>query len=212
MGVQQCPDEGRRWVEGCIPNKPRTLRTTGYVFRTVQQSSDIPDHDGWHLRWLDNGGSCGGVPGWHPDIHGNSWGALEGHSESYGVAPEKQSSSVTAWLPWENDATDRTVFKEELRGANLKACDIAAFFWRSASRFGWHGRIFLEGGAYRLSLFFWWDQTVLIDIYPKWLFWDFTYFFGPRQHFGLFFLTNLCFWEIGSNQSKDLIFRWFSDF
>jgi len=33
---QQCPDEGRRWVEGCIPNKPRTLWTAGYVFWTVQ--------------------------------------------------------------------------------------------------------------------------------------------------------------------------------
>jgi len=33
-------------VEGCVPNEPRTLRTTGYVFWTVQQSSDVPDHDG----------------------------------------------------------------------------------------------------------------------------------------------------------------------
>ena len=54
----------------------------------MQQSGDVPDHDGWHLQWLDNGGSGGGVPGRHPDIHGNSWGAPEGHSESYGVTPE----------------------------------------------------------------------------------------------------------------------------
>jgi len=50
MGVQQCLDEGRRQVEGCILIKPRTLQTAGYVFWTVQQSGDVPDHDGQHLR------------------------------------------------------------------------------------------------------------------------------------------------------------------
>ena len=33
----------------------------------------------------------------------------------------------------------------------MKACDachIAAFLWRSASRFGWHGRNFFAGGGY----------------------------------------------------------------
>ena len=30
--VHQCPDEGRRWVKGCVSNKPRTLWTVGHVF------------------------------------------------------------------------------------------------------------------------------------------------------------------------------------
>jgi len=77
-------------VEGCVLNKLRTLRTAGYVFWIVQQSTDVPDHDGRHLRWLDNRRSCDGVPGQHSNIHGNSRGALEGHSKSYGVASEKQ--------------------------------------------------------------------------------------------------------------------------
>jgi hypothetical protein len=40
--------------------------------------------------------------------------------------------------------------------------------------------------------------------------------FGARQYFGLYFLTNLHFWEICWYQSKDLLnpclFRWFSEF
>jgi hypothetical protein len=35
-----------------------------------------------------------------------------------------------------------------------KVCDIAAFLWRSASRFGWHRRNFFAGGGDRLSNFF----------------------------------------------------------
>ena len=41
-------------------------------------------------------------------------------------------------------------------------------------------------------------------------------FFGSRQYFRPYFLTNRHFWEICSNQSKDLLnpclFRWFSGF
>ena len=50
----------------------------------------------------------------------------------------------------------------------------------------------------------------------KWLFRDFIEFFGSRQVFRPYFLSNRYFWEICSDQSKDLLnpclFRWFSDF
>ena len=50
----------------------------------------------------------------------------------------------------------------------------------------------------------------------KWFFQDFIDFFGSRQVFWVYFLSNRHFWEICLDQSKDLLnpclFRWFSDF
>ena len=53
------------------------------------------------------------------------------------------------------------------RGIILKACDIAVFLGRSASRSGRHGRTFLGWGGYRLSYFFWSDRIPFIEIYLK---------------------------------------------
>ena len=49
---------------------------------------------------------------------------------------------------------------------------------------------------------FWWNQTVLAEIYPKTTFWRFLRIVLAAPKFGTFFLTNFRFWEIGSCQLK----------
>jgi len=49
---------------------------------------------------------------------------------------------------------------------------------------------------------FWWNQTVLAEIYPKTTFWGFLRIVLAAPKFGTFFLTNFRFWEIGSCQLK----------
>jgi len=49
---------------------------------------------------------------------------------------------------------------------------------------------------------FWWNQTVLAEIYPKTTFWRFLRIVLAAPKFGTFFLTNVRFWEIGSCQLK----------
>ena len=132
---------------------------------------------------------------------------------SWDLTISAPSSSATVWRPWEDDETDRMVPEEELF---WRPVIVQRFFGGRPLGLGGIVGIYLEEEDIDYLNFFCGVGQYLSRSIQKWLFRDFTYFFRPAPKFWTIFLTNLHFWEIGSNQSKDLLnpylFRRFSDF
>jgi len=50
LGLQQCLDQQRGWMEGCFQNQHRTIWTHGYVLWTLQLTGNISSNDGQHFQ------------------------------------------------------------------------------------------------------------------------------------------------------------------
>ncbi len=68
LGLQQCPTQGRKWMEGSLLHEPRSLQATCHVLQTMQLTHYLPDDDEWHppsLHWSQQSHL---LHGWHSHL------------------------------------------------------------------------------------------------------------------------------------------------
>ena len=64
LGIQQYINQGRRWMEGCILNQQRTIRTMSNVLQTMQLARNFSKNDEQHIP---------GTPSWRHTSKLHGW-------------------------------------------------------------------------------------------------------------------------------------------
>ena len=90
LGIQQHPNQRRRWIESCISNQQRAIWTTGHVFQTMQFAGNVSKNDEQYIPRTTPWRSIGKLYGWLHDTSQDYEGTREKDSSIFEDSGEVQ--------------------------------------------------------------------------------------------------------------------------